>query len=78
MTSFDRTYTVKRDGERLDRICKSELGSERRGTVESVLKLNPGLAALGWTLPLGTTIKLPPRPSNEPKRSVVKRIWGES
>ncbi|NEW96901.1 tail protein X [Rhodopseudomonas sp. BR0G17] len=78
MTSVDRTYTVRRDGERLDKICKAELGTERGGAVESVLNLNPGLAALGITLPLGTKIKLPPRPSNESKRPVVKRIWGES
>jgi phage tail protein X len=78
MTAFDRLYTVRRDGERLDRICRKELGTERGGTVESVLELNPGLAALGWTLPLGTVIKLPPRPTGGPKRPVVKRIWGES
>ena len=78
MTSVDRTYTVRRDGERLDKICKAELGTERGGAMESVLKLNPGLAALGITLPLGTVIKLPPRPTNERSRPVVKRIWGES
>ncbi|KPF98797.1 hypothetical protein IP86_10720 [Rhodopseudomonas sp. AAP120] len=78
MSTFDRLYIVRRDGERLDRIAKSELGSERDGAVESILSLNPGLAALGWLLPLGTRIKLPARPSSGPKRPTIKRIWGDA
>lgn len=78
MSSFDRLYVVQRDGERLDRIAKKQLGSERDGTVESILKLNPGLAAKGWRLPLGTTIKLPPRPTPGPARPIIKRVWGDT
>ncbi|MBB5046805.1 phage tail protein X [Rhodopseudomonas rhenobacensis] len=78
MSSFDRLYIVRRDGERLDKIAKAELGTERDGTVESILKLNPGLAAVGWRLPLGTKIKLPPRPSGGPPRPTVKRVWGDT
>lgn len=78
MTTVDRIYTVRRDGERLDKIAKAELGSERTGTVEAILALNPGLAALGPILPLGTAIKLPPRPSTGPARKTVARIWGDA
>jgi phage tail protein X len=78
MTAVDRIYTVRRDGERLDRIAKAELGSERTGLVEAILDLNPGLAALGPILPLSTTIKLPPRPASGPARQAVTRIWGDA
>jgi phage tail protein X len=78
MTTIDQLYTVRRDGERLDKIARAELGSERGGTVESILELNPGLAALGPILTINTVIKLPPRPSNGPTRKVIARIWGES
>lgn len=77
MTAFDRLYIVRRDGERIDKIAKAELGTERGGTVESILELNPGLAALGWILPIGTRIKLPARASSTP-RPVVTRIWGDT
>lgn len=78
MTSFDQLYTVEHDGERLDKIAKDKLGSERGGTVESTLALNPGLAAKGVILPLGTVIKLPPRPSEGPPRKVISRTWGDA
>lgn len=76
MAVVDRIYTVKRDGERLDKIARAELGSERGGTVEAILDLNPGLAALGDTPPPGTKIRLPPRPTTG-DITAVPRIWGE-
>lgn len=78
MSTFDRLYIVRHDGERLDKIARDQLGTERGGTVESIVALNPGLAALGWTLPIGTKIKLPTRKSDGPARPIVKRIWGDS
>ncbi|PZA12482.1 phage tail protein [Rhodopseudomonas palustris] len=78
MTAFDRLYTVRRDGLRLDHIARDELGSERGGTVESILALNPGLAALGWIIPIGTVIKLPPRPSASTPQIKVARVWGDA
>ena len=78
MTAVDRRYKVTRDGERLDRVARAELGTERGGTVESVLALNPGLAAFGPILPVGTVIKLPARPGNGPTRNQVTRIWGDA
>jgi phage tail protein X len=73
--AVDRIYTVQRDGERLDKIARSELGSERGGTVEAILDLNPGLASLGDTPPPGTTIRLPALRSTV-ETVTVPRIWG--
>ncbi|MFT0861768.1 tail protein X [Ancylobacter sp. G4_0304] len=77
MSTVDRIYRVARDGERLDRIAREQLGTEKGGTVEAILDLNPGLAAKGPFYPAGTRIKLPPRASAEPKRASVPRIWGD-
>lgn len=78
MTTIDRIYVVRRDGERLDRIARTELGSERGGTVEAILALNPGLARLGGIPPVGTRIRLPARPPDGPPRQRVLRVWGEA
>lgn len=77
MTEVDRIYRTTRDGERLDRIAKAELGTEKGGTVEAILDLNPGLARLGPLFPVGTRIKLPPRPVAGPPVKPVARIWGD-
>lgn len=76
--SIDRTYVIRRDGERLDKIARSELGSELGGTVEAILNLTPGLARLGALPPLGTEANLPARPAAGPPRKTVPRIWGDS
>lgn len=74
--TVDRIYRTTRDGERLDRIARAELGAETGGTVEAILDLNPGLARKGPLFPVGTEIKLPPR--GAAKAAVkVPRIWGE-
>lgn len=55
-------YTVGYEGERLDRIAKKLLGTERNGSVEAILDANPGLAALsmaGGMVPEGTVIVIP-------------------
>lgn len=44
-------------GDTLDAICWRHLGTVQ--PVESVLKLNPGLAALGPILPMGAAVTLP-------------------
>lgn len=44
-------------GDTVDLICHRHLG--RTDMVESVLDANPGLAALGTVLPMGTEIDLP-------------------
>jgi phage tail protein X len=55
------TYTVGYGGERLDRIAKKLLQTEKLGTVEALLEANPGLAAAMQTglVPAGTVIRLP-------------------
>lgn len=75
--TVDRIYRVVRDGERLDRIARVELGTEKGGTVEAILDLNPGLARTGPLYPAGTLIKLPPRESIIPRADDVPRIWGD-
>jgi phage tail protein X len=52
-------YTVAAGGERLDRIAKAIYGTENNGAVEALLDANPGLAALGGTIPEGTVIAVP-------------------
>ncbi|MCX5571493.1 tail protein X [Kaistia nematophila] len=50
-------YTT-RQGDMIDAICTRTYGDES-GYVEIVLAANPGLAALGMPLPIGTVIDLP-------------------
>lgn len=53
-------YVVPYGGERLDRIAKKVLQTEREGTVEALLTANPGLAFLASAMvPAGTTITVP-------------------
>ncbi|MCX8016657.1 MAG: tail protein X [Rhodocyclaceae bacterium] len=55
------TYTVRRDGERLDLICWRWYGTLAGRAVERVLEANPGLAARNpASLPANTTIVMPP------------------
>lgn len=63
-------YTVAYGGERLDKIAKKALQTERLGAVEAILSANPGLATLGsqGVVPAGTMIEIPewsakPQPS---------------
>lgn len=44
-------------GDTVDTICWRHLGSS--ADVEATLQLNPGLAALGPELPIGTLVTLP-------------------
>jgi phage tail protein X len=65
-------YTTAPD-EMLDAICKRHYGCER-GSTEAVLAANPGLAALGPTLPAGVEIELPDLPPAEttPRRASIE------
>lgn len=49
-------YRTKAD-EMLDAICVAHYGTS--AVVETVLEANPGLAALGPRLPVGTRVTLP-------------------
>ena len=66
-----RTYRT-RDGDMLDAICRSELGSEDQ--VPAALGANPRLADLGPVYPAGLVILLPePSPRAAPAQL---RLWG--
>jgi phage tail protein X len=70
MTTSYRTI----QNDRLDRICRSNYGSERGGTVESVLAVNPGLALKGPLYEMGLVILLPDLP--EPQlRTIGISLW---
>lgn len=56
------SYVVPFGGQRLDRIARATLRTERNGAVEALLAVNPGLAELamaGAVVPAGTTIAVP-------------------
>lgn len=72
------SYTVRRDGERLDQIARATLGTWTGGVVEKILEINPGLGTLPAILPVGTTINLPERPPAGPARKPVAKLWGDA
>ncbi|MBB4066287.1 tail protein X [Gellertiella hungarica] len=55
------SYVVAFGGERLDRIAKKLMQTERQGTVEALLDANEGLAtaAVSGLVPAGTVIRVP-------------------
>lgn len=59
-------------GDTLDQLCQRHLGTTT-GTVEAALLLNPGLAALGPELPLGTPVTLPAQPA--PATAHRLKLW---
>lgn len=63
-----------RDGDMLDAICKTRLGSEAH--VSAVLAANPGLAARGPVYPAGVLITLPA--TTEPVVRGQIRLWGRT
>ncbi len=68
----DNTYRTKQ-GEMVDEIAWKQYGHQD-GTAEAVIDANPGLAALGPILPLGTVIVLPTIEAPSPENSLV-RLW---
>lgn len=63
-----------RDGDVLDALCKTHLGSEQMAP--TVLDLNPGLAALGPIYEAGIAITLP---DLEPVPATPRvRLWGRA
>lgn len=48
-------------GDTVDKLCQRYVG-RTAGVVEAVLAANPGLAALGVVLPVGTLVYLPDSP----------------
>ena len=59
-------------GDTVDLLCHRHLG--RTDIVVSVLEDNPGLAALGPVLPMGTEVILPDRVPAAAKKTLVQ-LW---
>lgn len=59
-------------GEVLDTICTRTYGDES-GYVEALLEANPGLAAKGPILPMGTKVRLPE--IKKPDETPVVTLW---
>lgn len=68
------TTTVRaQQGDTVDLICMRHLGYTANA-VEAVYAANPGLAALGQVLPLGTVLKLPALANSQPTTHTVQ-LW---
>lgn len=70
-----KPYIVPHGGQRIDQIAKAMLQTEQLGSVEAVLKANPGLAALGAIIPEGMHITPPVAFKAETTQAVVLP-WG--
>lgn len=62
-----------RQGDSIDAICHRHYG-RTAGCVEAVLNANPGLAAVGPVLPMGTIIDLPEETPSEKTTNMVQ-LW---
>jgi len=70
-----RIIQVAGDGVSVDLLIWREYRRAMPGLVEAVLDKNPGLAALGPILPVGTLVKLPlVKPAPVAELAVV-RLW---
>ena len=62
---------VAQDGMTLDLVVWRAFGRQDQGLVEQTLALNPGIAAVGSILPIGTRVVLP-----QPAKRNTVRLWG--
>lgn len=60
-------------GDTVDTLCWRHLGSS--ADVEATLQLNPGLAALGPELPIGTPITLPAASAAAAPQTNHLQLW---
>lgn len=66
------TITIRGEGITLDLLLWRRYGVRGQTLVEATLDLNPGLAALGPVLPLGTSVTIPDLPpATQPMRRYV-------
>lgn len=61
-------------GDTIDAICHRVFG-RTAGLVEQVLELNPGLAAIGPVLPIGTVVILPEPAAAAPAQQPLVQLW---
>ncbi|SON55542.1 Phage Tail Protein X [Hartmannibacter diazotrophicus] len=57
--------TIRREGRTLDGVLFAEYGVDGRKVLAETLAANPGLAALGPILPLGTVVTIPDLPAQD-------------
>jgi len=70
------TVTIKGEGITLDLLLWRRYGRRGQDLLDKAFLLNPGLAAKGYFLPLGTTIIVPDMPKQKQTRRVVN-LFGE-
>ncbi len=71
------TITVAGDGITIDLLVWRRFRARRDGLVERIIATNPGLAALGPILPIGTNVVIPmDDPSAKPAKPALVRLWG--
>lgn len=70
------TVRVEHDAMTLDLLVWRAFGRQDGGLVEQTLALNPGLAAQGTLLPIGTLVVLPEPQAPQPVRRDSVRLWG--
>lgn len=61
-------------GDTVDLLCHRHLG-RTGGVTERVLETNPGLAALGPILPVGTAVELPDADAAAPRTNDLIQLW---
>ena len=59
-------------GDSVDSLCYRHLGTS--DAVEATLEANPGLAALGAILPMGTVVALPDAVQSTPTKTLIQ-LW---
>ncbi|KAF1021899.1 MAG: hypothetical protein GAK30_01588 [Paracidovorax wautersii] len=67
------TTVIAQQNDTVDLLCLRHLGTTA-GVTEAVYELNPGLADLGPTLPIGQAVVLPDMPSSQPTVATIN-LW---
>lgn len=65
------------EGDTVDLLCHRHLRTTAGGVVEATYAINPGLAALGVFLPMGTLVTLPDvkSPSKTTTQTGTVTLW---
>lgn len=71
-----QTITIKGEGISLDLLLWRRYGKAGQNLLSEVFNLNPGLAAKGYDLPLGTVVIVPELPVSETKPRPVVDLFG--
>lgn len=67
------TVVTAVQGDTVDSLCWRHLGSS--AAVEATLELNPGLAAIGPTLPIGQAVRLPAEADAPAETAPLIQLW---